>query len=160
MSEARGPETPAGSTEDSATSSGALAKTDRRNVSLTSVDTAGMVGRLHSLFDDVMSGRDYDERKVKNATNLTNTMVKVLRFEFDVYKHFARDVKLPADGIVEHDTSAMVADFLRADGDRVEKANGVGMWKVNDRSCTERELVIRANNKRTMRGERPFEIGE
>ena len=54
-----------------------------------------MVGSLHGLFEDVMSGREYDAQQVKNATNITNTIVKVLRFEFDVYKHFSESAKIP-----------------------------------------------------------------
>lgn len=69
-------------------------------MSLTTVDTANMLGKLHALFDDVTSGREYDEKQVKNATNLTDTMVKVLRFEFNVYKHFAG--RTP-ERVVEHD---------------------------------------------------------
>lgn len=61
-----------------------------------------MLNKLKGLFDDVVSGREYDEKQVKNATNITDTMVKVLRFEFNVYKH-SSGVTKSLDHIVEHD---------------------------------------------------------
>ena len=160
MPEEGRPETPAGSTSNNQGEGRAVAERNRRNTTLTTVDTASMIGKLNTLFDDVMSGRDYDERQVKNATNLTGTMIKVLRFEFDIYKHFAASGGKSPEQVIEHDTISSVAAYLRSLGDDVEKANGVGAWTVNRQKATERELLIRANNKRAERGERPFEIGE
>lgn len=70
---------------------------------MTTVDTANVLSKLKGLFDDVVSGRDYDEKQVKNATELTDTMVKVLRFEFNVYKHFAGR---PKAQVVDHEDPA------------------------------------------------------
>lgn len=103
MSEARGPETPAGSAPNSVAPSREADGRDQRNVSLTTVDTANIVNKLNALFGDVMSGRPYDKQQVKNATTLANTMVKIMRFEFDVYKRFVGGTKAP-ENIVEHDT--------------------------------------------------------
>jgi hypothetical protein len=83
------------SNENSNKESGAPTEGGRGNTKLTNVDTPKILGRLNGLFDDVMSGREYDVQQVKNATNLTNTIIKVLRFEFDVYKHFAEYGRTP-----------------------------------------------------------------
>lgn len=48
-----------------------------------------MLDHLNGLFDDVVSGREYDSAQVRDSANIASTMIKVLRFEFDVYKHFA-----------------------------------------------------------------------
>ena len=55
---------------------------------LTRLDTATVLGSLQTLFKTVMSGDEYNKEQVKSATNLSNAMVKVLRFEFDAYKYF------------------------------------------------------------------------
>jgi hypothetical protein len=58
------------------------------DLSITRVDTESVLSTLHTLFTTVTSGDDYNKDQVKSATNIANSMVKVLRFEFDVYKHF------------------------------------------------------------------------
>ena len=89
MSEGRKHEIPSGSVSDSDGKGREVAIGNRRSLSLTRVDTGKMLGGLNSLFDTVMSGREYDARQVAAATNLSNTMIKVLKFEFEVYKHFS-----------------------------------------------------------------------
>jgi hypothetical protein len=95
MPDERKSETPAEPTTDNGGKDIAAVERNRRNLSLTAVNTAKMLGGLNSLFEDVMSGKEYDAQQVKNASNLTNTMIKVLRFEFDVYKHFHQTGRVP-----------------------------------------------------------------
>lgn len=115
-----------------------------------------MATDLRDMFDRVMSGQPYDQAQVRNATNITNTIVKVLRFEFDVYKHFVKDTeKRPGRPAI---TVAYIAEWLRARGDNVEKGAGVGLWKINNRPCEEKDLLIRANNLREQLGEKPFRL--
>jgi hypothetical protein len=66
----------------------AITTMDPKQLSISKVDTAGVLGSLQTLFKTVMSGDDYNKEQVKSATNVSNAMVKVLRFEFDVYKYF------------------------------------------------------------------------
>jgi hypothetical protein len=61
---------------------------DPKALSISKVDTNGVLGSLQTLFKVVMSGDEYNKEQVKSATNVSNAMVKVLRFEFDVYKYF------------------------------------------------------------------------
>jgi hypothetical protein len=155
--------TPTRPTEDSSPASGEVVKTNRRNVTLSNIDTASMTSDLKVLFDKVMLGMEYDEGQVKHATNLTGTIIKVLRFEFEIYKHFiantpGRAGRPPAaQEAPREDTIAVVASYLRKLGDKVEKGAGV-LWVINDRSCEEKDLITRANNLRRQRGERPFVI--
>lgn len=58
------------------------------DVSLTRIKTGDVLKSLQTTFDLVASGKDYNKEQVKNMTNISNAMVKVLRFEFDVYKYF------------------------------------------------------------------------
>jgi hypothetical protein len=147
----------AGPDENNSGAVGEVATTDRRPVNLANVDTASMANDLRDLFDRVMSGQPYDTGQVRNATNLTNTIIKVLRFEFDVYKHFVRDTpNLPGRPRTADVTISSVASWLRNRGDTIEKGAGVGLWKINGRACEEKDLLTRANNMREARGENPF----
>jgi hypothetical protein len=158
MSEQGTVSAPTGSAEDRETEAREVDKADQRNVMLSNVDLGPMALDLRDQFDRVMSGKPYDEGQIKNATNLTNTIVKVLRFEFDVYKHFTRDPPRKRGRPSRYGTVADVATWLRRRGDTVEKANGVGRWVINGRPCEEKDLLSRANNLRTQNGQKPFEI--
>jgi hypothetical protein len=61
---------------------------DPKNLTISRVDTNSVINSLQTLFKTVMSGEEYNKEQVKSGTNLSNSMVKVLRFEFDVYKYF------------------------------------------------------------------------
>jgi hypothetical protein len=61
---------------------------DPKALTISKVDTTGVISSLQTLFKTVMAGDDYNKEQVKSATNLSNSMIKVLRFEFDVYKYF------------------------------------------------------------------------
>lgn len=118
-----------------------------------------MASGLHDLFGRVISGKPYNPEQIRSATVLTNTIVKVLRFEFDVYKHFTRDAAgrpgRPSSAAV---TVVQVAAWLRDHGDKVEKGAGPGLWLINGRACEEKDLITRANNMRVQGGERPFKL--
>lgn len=121
-----------------------------------------MATNLRGLFDRVMSGSEYDPDQVKAATNLTNTIVKVLRFEFDVYKHFAQgNPGKPGRPLKESQPAASsiasIAEWLRKGGDKVQKIGG-GRWTINGRACEEKDLVVRANNLRAEQGLLPFTV--
>lgn len=161
MSEQRTVSTLADANNDREAAHGEIAARNRRNVTLADIDTGSMATNLSNLFDRVMSGQTYDEKQIKNATNLTNTIVKVLRFEFDVYKHFVKDAPgrpagRPADSAPR--TIGGVAEWLRAQGDNVEKRPGAGNWLINTQPCEEKDLIIRANNIRKRLGQKPFDI--
>ena len=137
---------------------GALISANRRDIKLADINTATMATDLKDLFDRVMSGQPYDDGQVRNATNLTNTIIKVLRFEFDVYKHFVKDVPNPVGRPKGEMSIRHVAEWLRKRGDKIEKGSGPGLWKINDRACEEKDLLIRANNLREARGEKAFRL--
>jgi hypothetical protein len=67
---------------------GNMTTIDPKTLAISKVDTTGVLGSLQTLFKVVMSGDEYNKEQVKSATNVSNAMVKVLRFEFDVYKYF------------------------------------------------------------------------
>lgn len=62
--------------------------TTATDISLTRIKTGDVLKSLQTTFDLGASGKDYNKEQVKNMTNISNAMVKVLRFEFDVYKYF------------------------------------------------------------------------
>lgn len=150
--------TPAGSDQDNPGEAREVIEANGRNIKLANVDTASMASSLNDLFDRVMSGQPYDQGQVRNATVLTNTIVKVLRFEFDVYKHFVKDTPKRPGRPVATVTVAHVAAWLRKRDDTVDKGAGPGLWVINGRPCEEKDLITRANNKRAQRGERAFKI--
>jgi hypothetical protein len=157
MSKQGSVDAPAGSGEDSDTTSREVAEAYRGNVTIADVDTASMASGLRDLFDRVMSGKPYDQDQVKSATNLSNTIVKVLRFEFEVFKHFAQSAPgRPGRPSSVAATILEVASWMRDHGDKVEKGAGPGLWVINGRSCEEKDLITRANNMRAQGGERPF----
>ena len=70
-------------------------KTNAGKMSITQVDTATTLLSIQALFQKVMSGEDYNKEQVKSAVSLSNSMVKILRFEFDKYKYFHDRVTSP-----------------------------------------------------------------
>lgn len=159
MSEQRERIARSGAGEDSGRTSGQVVKANRRDIILTKLDTKNVVEKLNGLFDAVVSGGDYDDGQVRSAASLTNSMVKVLRFEFDVYKHFSgrpssaqRHREESRDGSEEVCSISQVVRFLRSTGDDVKKGKGVGVWVINGRHCTEDDLLKRANNLRAAEG--------
>lgn len=168
MSEQRERDARSGTNTNRKGESGQVAKTDRRNIILTRLDTKNVVDKLNGLFEAVVSGGDYDDGQVRSAASLTNSMVKVLRFEFDVYKHFsgrqygARQDAMEIDSSADAGgggTVAQVAEFLRSTGDEIKKGKSPNDWIINGRHCTEDDLLRRANNLRTAEGLPVFEIG-
>lgn len=61
---------------------------DTSTLSISQINTTDVLSSLQTLFRTVTSGEEYNIDQVKAATGISNAMVKVLRFEFDVYKHF------------------------------------------------------------------------
>lgn len=57
-------------------------------LSITQIDTGVMLTSLQAMFQKVMSGEDYNKEQVKSAVNLSNAMIKIVRFEFDKFKYF------------------------------------------------------------------------
>lgn len=80
----------AGSATDSNGAVGEIAQADIRGVALSDVNMGSMASSLRELFDRVMLGKPYSQQQVAAATNITNSIVKALRLEFDIYKHFAK----------------------------------------------------------------------
>lgn len=66
--------------------------TDPNELQITRIKTGDVLRSLQTTFDIISSGEDYNKDQVKSMTNISNAMVKVLRFEFDVYKFFSSRV--------------------------------------------------------------------
>ncbi len=65
---------------------------DTSDLHISRVKTSEVLRSLQTTFDIVSSGQDYNKEQVKNMTNISNSMVKLLRFEFDVYKFFSSKI--------------------------------------------------------------------
>lgn len=70
------------------TDSKGVSRVNEGKLSITQVDTSTLVINLQGLFQKVMSGEDYNKEQVKSAVNLSNAMIKIVRFEFDKFKYF------------------------------------------------------------------------
>ena len=70
------------------TDSKEVSKANAGKLTITEINTSVMLTSLQALFQKVMSGEDYNKEQVKSSVNLSNAMIKILRFEFDKYKYF------------------------------------------------------------------------
>lgn len=74
----------------------------RDDCHVTRVDTRKLLGKLDALFDQVSSGEPYNKDQIKNAAATTNAMIKVMRYEFDVFKYFDnRMTRKPTSEVIQ-----------------------------------------------------------
>lgn len=74
---------------------------DLKTVKLPELNTTALLGSLNELFDAVMSGT-YNREQVRDATRAANSMMQVIRYNFDVFKY--------AQGRIENDKPAVTAN--------------------------------------------------